>query len=163
MRTWSVAVRRRFSKVFQDLTPSSGMQAQPEVQLPLTVWAVVFAFKHLGAWVVFLQDLLTGAKSYITISLTFSETVTKFTSKFRLNLVTTWLSSRDVWIWIVCFQYNIIFYCESLLSSSAINIQVSRTSFQVLQLLSAGTLRDYTQNDLQVYNSFPWRRGFIMV
>lgn len=156
-RTWSMAVRRIFSKVFQDLTPSNGMQAQSEAQLPLTIWAIVLACKRLGACVMFLQGLLTGVKSYIPTSLTFSETVTKFTSKFRLNLVPTWLSFREVCIWIACFQYSIIFYCESLLSSGATTIQASSTSFQVLQLLSAGTLRDYTQNELQVYNSFPWR------
>lgn len=62
MRTWTVAIRRIFSKVFQDLTPSNGMQAQSEVQLPLTIWAIVLAFKRLGACIMFFAGSVNWGK-----------------------------------------------------------------------------------------------------
>lgn len=140
MRKESTAVRIFFRSV---LRPSSkqrdaGHCQNWEVCMPVTIWAVVLG-EQLSACLSFLQFLLTGVKFNPKKSVLQWNTATDIIS------VTGWCWMQYPWVsggsgfeFSDCSTVSFL-NCKSLTSSSEIKIQLSRTHFQVLQLLRSGT------------------------
>lgn len=137
MRKESTAVSIFFQSV---LRPSSKQQdvgycQNWEVCIPVTIWAVVLGEQFSKCLpLIFWSGKFNPKKSVLQWN-TATDIISVMSWCWMQH---PWVSGRSVFEF-SGFSTVLFFNCKSLISSSEIKIQLSRTHFQVLQLLRSGT------------------------